>query len=89
MFARPRRPVRSLCLMAAIAAIYAALTLSLPVLSYGPVQLRLAEALTVLAFLCPEAIVGLTLGCFLSNLLGSPYVLDWVFGTLATLIAAL
>ena len=89
MFAKPQRPVRSLCLMAAIAAVYAVLTLSLPVLSYGPVQLRLAEALTVLAFLCPEAIVGLTLGCFLSNLLGSPYVLDWVFGTLATLIAAL
>lgn len=52
-------------------------------------QLRLAEALTVLAWFCPEAIPGLTLGCFLSNLLGSPYVLDWVFGTLATLLAAL
>lgn len=89
MIQKHQRIVRSLCLSAAIAAVYAVLTLSLPVLSYGPVQLRLAEALTVLAWFCPEAIPGLTLGCFLSNLLGSPYVLDWVFGTLATLLAAL
>lgn len=81
MIQKHQRIVRSLCLSAAIAAVYAVLTLSLPVLSYGPVQLRLAEALTVLAWFCPEAIPGLTLGCFLSNLLGSPYVLDWVFGT--------
>lgn len=80
---------RSLCLTAAIAAVYAVLTLSLPIFSYGPVQLRLAEALTVLTWFCPEAVVGLTLGCFISNLLGSPYVLDWIFGTLATLLAAL
>lgn len=78
-----------LCFGAAIAALYTALTLSLPILSYGPVQLRLAEAMTVLAWLCPEAGLGLTLGCFLSNLLGSPYVLDWLFGTLATALAAL
>lgn len=43
----------------------------------------------MLAWLCPEAIPGLTLGCFLSNLIGSPYALDWIMGTLATLIAAL
>ena len=52
-------------------------------------QFRVAEAMTLLPFLFPEAIPGLAVGCFLANLLGSPFVLDWIFGTLATLLAAL
>lgn len=71
-----------------IAAVYAALTL-LPIPQYGGIQFRVAEAMTVLPFFFPEAIPGLAVGCFLANLLGSPFVLDWVFGTLATLLAAL
>ena len=78
-----------LALCGVIAAIYTALTCFLPIPQYGGVQLRVAEAMTLLPFLAPEAILGLTVGCFLANLLGSPYVLDWVFGTLATLLAAL
>lgn len=80
---------RRLCIGGIIAALYAVLTLSLPMLSYGPIQLRFSEALTVLPFFFPEAVPGLAVGCFIANLLGSPYMLDWVFGTLATLIAAL
>ena len=79
--------VRSLALSGIIAAIYAGLTLVLPIPQYGGVQLRVAEAMTLLPFLLPEAALGLTVGCFLANLLGSPYVLDWVFGTLATFLA--
>ena len=45
--------------------------------------------MTVLPFLFPEAVPGLAVGCFLANLLGSPIMLDWIFGTLATLLAAL
>ena len=80
---------RRMTLAAIIAAIYTALTLLLPIPQYGGVQLRVAEAMTLLPFLFPEAVPGLAVGCFLANLLGSPYVLDWVFGTLATLLAAL
>ena len=83
-----RFTTRDLTLAAAIAAVYAALTLSLPIPQYHGVQLRAAEALTVLPFLFPAAIPGLTVGCFLANLLGSPFVLDWIFGTLATFLAA-
>ena len=72
-----------------IAGIYAGLTLVLPIPQYHGVQLRVAEAMTLLPFLFPEAIPGLAVGCFLSNLLGSPFMLDWIFGTLATLLAAL
>lgn len=86
---RSRVSLHRLTVAAVIAAIYAALTLGLPIPQYGPVQFRAAEALTLLPFLFPEAIPGLAVGCFLANLLGSPYVLDWVFGTLATLLAAL
>ena len=81
---------RQLALAGIIAAIYAVLTLSLPILSYQGVQLRVAEAMTVLPFLCPAAAIpGLTVGCFLANLLGSPMVADWIFGTAATLVAAI
>ena len=80
---------RQLATAGIIAAIYAALTLLMPIPPYGGVQLRVAEAMTVLPFLFPEAIPGLTVGCFLANLLGSPMVVDWVFGTLATLLAAI
>ena len=81
--------VRGLCISGMVAALYAVLTLALPMLSYGTVQVRFSEALTVLPFFLPEAIPGLAIGCLVANLLGSPFVLDWVFGTLATLIAAI
>ena len=80
---------RQLALAGIIAAIYAALTLLLPIPQYGGIQFRVAEAMTVLPFLFPEAVPGLTIGCFLANLLGSPMPVDWVVGTAATLLAAL
>ena len=85
----PRFTTRQLTTAAIIAAVYTALTTLLPIPQYGGVQLRVAEAMTVLPFFFPEAIVGLTVGCFLSNLLLSPIPMDWIFGTAATLLAAL
>jgi uncharacterized membrane protein len=75
---------------AIIATIYAALTYLGAVfgLSYGPIQLRFSEALTILPVFTPAAIPGLTVGCFIANI-GSFNLLDMVFGTLATLIAAI
>ena len=84
-----RFSTRQLALAGIIAGIYAGLTLLLPIPSYLGVQFRVAEAMTVLPFLFPAAIPGLTVGCFLANLLGSPMVVDWLFGTAATLLAAL
>ena len=81
--------VRDLTLAAMVAALYAVLTLALPIPQYGEVQFRIAECMTVLPFLFPWAAPGLIVGCFLANLLGSPFVLDWVFGTLATAVACL
>ena len=73
---------------AVIAAVYVVLCLALAPFSYGAVQVRIAEALCLLPVFGAEYIVGVTLGCFLANLLGST-VIDGVFGTLATLLACL
>ena len=73
-----------------IAALYVVLTYvsGLFGLSSGAIQVRISEALCILTFFTPAAIPGLTIGCFLANLvLGSPWQ-DIVFGTLATLLGA-
>ena len=54
-----------------VAAIYVVLCLALQPLSYGAVQVRVAEALCLLPVFGAEYIVGVVLGCFLANLLGS------------------
>ena len=72
---------------ALIAAIYAVLTILLAPISYGPMQVRISEALTILPALTPVGIPGLTIGCLLANLLGPYGIFDVIFGTLATLVA--
>lgn len=75
---------------ALIAAAYAGLTYLSNVfgLAYGPIQLRLSEMMTVLPVFTPAAIPGLTMGCFIANI-GSFNAADMLFGTLATLAAAI
>lgn len=87
MFKKLLNP-RSLCLSAVIAALYAALTLLLAPISYGPIQLRLSEALTVLPILLPQAVPGLFVGCLIANLY-TGMLTDILFGSLATLLAAI
>ena len=67
---------------------YAALTVALAPISYGPVQFRVSEALTLLPFYIPEAIPGLFVGCIFANFFGGFGLVDMIFGSLATLIAA-
>lgn len=74
---------------AVIAAVYIALTLLLMPLSYGVMQVRVSEALTVLPALTPAAIPGLFVGCLISNILGPYGVVDMICGSVATLLAAL
>ncbi len=74
---------------AAIAAIYVVLVLIFNMWSFGPIQFRIAEALTILPFFTPAAIPGLFVGCLLANLIGNAILADIIFGSLATLIGAL
>lgn len=71
---------------AMIAAIYVALCMVFAPISYGEVQIRVAEALTILPFFTPAAIPGLFIGCLIANVLGGGIVLDVVLGSIATLI---
>ena len=72
-----------------IASIYALLTIVLAPISYGAVQVRISEALTVLPFFTPAAVPGLFVGCIAANIM-SPYGLaDLIFGSAASLIGAI
>lgn len=73
---------------AAIGAVYVVLTMVFAPLSFGEVQIRLAEALTILPYFTPAAVPGLFAGCFLANLLGGALPVDVIFGSIATLIGA-
>lgn len=79
--------VNNLVFSAVIAAVYAAVTIGLAPISYGPIQFRLSEILVLLAFLNRRYIPGLVLGCLLANMYSQLGVMDIVFGTLATYLS--
>ena len=82
--------VRDMAIAGLIAALYAVLGYFANIfgVAFGPVQVRFAEALCVLPFFFPAAVPGLFIGCLITNLL-SPYgAPDILFGSLATLLAA-
>ena len=91
------RRILFLAQAAAIAALYAAVTLApgISAISFGPFQFRVAEALTILPALTLAAVPGLTIGCVLANgfglLVGVNIAGAWdvLIGSLATLLAAL
>ncbi len=57
-------------------------------LASGAIQVRISEALTILPYFTPAAVPGLTIGCFLANLLLGSLPADIFFGTLATFFGA-
>ena len=85
------RNTRFLVQASLIAAIYTALCMILHPISFGfaGIELRVSEALTLLPVITPAAVPGLFIGCLLSNLLGGATMLDVVFGSMTTLVAAL
>ena len=62
---------------AVVAAAYAALTIALAPISYGAVQFRVSEALTILPFFIPGTVWGLTAGCVLANLFTGNVKIVW------------
>jgi uncharacterized membrane protein len=73
---------------AMIAALYVVLTLVFQAISFGEIQVRIAEALTILPVFTPAAIPGLFIGCLIGNVIGGSILPDIIFGSLATLIGA-
>ena len=89
------RETRYIAQAGVIAAVYGVLTLVVlqSPLGFGPVQLRLSEAVTAVALLTPAAIPGLWLGTFLANMylmtqVGAVALLDAVFGSIGSLLGA-
>ncbi len=74
---------------AVIASLYIAICFMLKPLSFGPVQLRISEALCILPIFLPEAILGLFIGCLVSNLIGGAFLIDVILGSVTTLFAAI
>ena len=73
---------------AMIAAIYVVLTFIFAPFSFGDIQVRISEALTILPVFTPAAIPGLFVGCLIGNILGGAILPDIIFGSLATLLGA-
>ena len=74
---------------AAIAAVYVVLTLVFAPISYGEVQVRISESLTILPFFTPAAVPGLFIGCLIANITGGAVIWDIIFGSIATLLGAI
>ena len=86
--------VKRICFIGIVAAVYATTTIVLAPISFGAIQCRVSEALTLLAMLSPDAIIAVTLGCAISNvvsvMMGASIIgwIDVVVGTIATFFAA-
>ncbi len=80
---------RQIAFAGIVAALYAAITILCAPFSYGAIQFRIAEALTVLCCFSPTAIFGMVIGCIGANVLSSVGAFDILFGALATLLACL
>lgn len=79
---------QTIALGALIAAIYVVLTMIFAPISFGPIQVRIAESLTAFLMFTPAAVPGLFVGCLIANILGGAVLPDVIFGSLATLIGA-
>ena len=83
------KKIYRIAICAMIAAMYAVLTIVLGFMSFGGIQFRIAEALTVLPYFSVMAVPGLTIGCLISNLFSPVGLPDVIVGTLATLLASI
>ena len=86
---RPLFTTRSIVRGGLIAALYVVLTLAFRPISFGAIQFRISEALTLLPILTLDAVPGLFIGCLLANLLGGGVWFDVALGSVATLLAAI
>lgn len=80
---------KNLVRLAIVAALYAAITLAVSGIAYGPIQFRFSEILVLLCFYRKDYSAALILGCFIANLFSPFGFYDIIFGTLATAVAVL
>jgi uncharacterized membrane protein len=81
--------LKDFIMQAMIAAIYVVLVYVFQFASFGLIQFRIAEVLMILVLFDKKSVIGLTVGCFVANWVGGALVIDIIFGTLATTLAAI
>ncbi len=81
--------LRTVLMQAMIASIYVVLVYVFQFASFGLIQFRVAEVLMILVLFDKKSVVGLTLGCFVANLVGGAIWIDVIIGPIATLIAGI
>lgn len=86
---KEKKNLRDFIFQSMLAAIYVCLTVIAKPISYGQIQIRISELLILLLLFSPKHLIGLTLGCFISNLFSPMMGLDLIFGTSATFIGGL
>ena len=84
-----RLSTRGLAMGGMTAAIYVVLTVVFQPISFGAIQFRIAEMMTLMPILSPYAVPGLFVGCLLANWLGGGIWFDVALGSVATLLAAI
>ena len=84
-----KKRIRFVVFNGIIAALYVVLTYFLAPISYGPVQARVSEVLTIFPIFSGATIPGVALGCVISNIINPENLgpVDIIGGTLATIIA--
>lgn len=89
--AKNRRRIKFVVFNGIVAALYVVFTAPFANIAYGPIQVRIAEVMTVFPIFSWGMIPGVTLGCFIANLInpGNLGPVDIIGGTLATLIAGI
>lgn len=81
--------LKDVLMQAMIASLYAVLVYALPFMSSGMIQFRIAEVLMILVLFDRRNLIGVTLGCFVANLVTGAILIDVLVGPLATLIAGI
>ena len=84
-----KKMIKFIVINGLLAGLYVVFTLPFANIAYGPIQFRLAEVLTVFPIFSATTIPGVTLGCFIANLINPNNLgpVDIIGGTFATLIA--
>ncbi len=72
-----------------IAALYATICIVLQAISFGPIQVRVANALMILPYFTVAAIPGLYIGCLIANAIGGGILIDVIAGSFITLFGAI
>ena len=85
---KSRESTRKIAYGAVIAALYVALTVVFAPISFGAIQVRVAEVLTIMPLFTGAAVPGLFIGCLLANIMGGAIIWDVIFGSIATLTGA-